>query len=175
MKTGFHATVRCYANLHGGKQTIILPCSYTYESQWLAWHKDKMTQGYSSSGVTLAVTNSSLIRLKTPQQEGNHTWYWKPRQLLRAGEVMDLRREPIATTLLNLHNPKAHFKYLSLYSQIQSSPLIRKLFVTHKDPLQKTTTNQNQSHGAQSQLMYLYHNSCIYSSGTFGGKGAQRL
>ena len=43
--------------------------------------------------------------LEPTQQEGKHVWYWKPRKLLRASEVMDPRGESVTASLLNQHNP----------------------------------------------------------------------
>lgn len=45
----------------------------------------------------LVASNSYLFG-----QEGNHTWYYKPSQL--PSEIMDLRKESTATTLLEHHN-----------------------------------------------------------------------
>lgn len=47
-------------------------------------------------------TNSSLIGLKSSQQEGNHAWDWKPRKLFGASQVRDLgiKQQPRVTTLL---------------------------------------------------------------------------
>ena len=49
------------------------------------------------------VTSSSLIGLKTHKQEENHAWFWKPSHLLRAREIMDLRKEYTTVTLLDYH------------------------------------------------------------------------
>lgn len=43
---------------------------------------------------------------------------WKPSQLPRASEVMDLDGEPTTVTLLNQHKSELHYKYLSLYTQV---------------------------------------------------------
>lgn len=47
-------------------------------------------------------------------------YYWKPSQLLRTNEVMDIGGEHIhlTITLPKQHNPKLHSKYVSLYPQI---------------------------------------------------------
>lgn len=49
-------------------------------------------------------TPASLTELTLTAQEGDHTWYWKPSQLPRAGEGKDLRRERTTATLLDKHS-----------------------------------------------------------------------
>lgn len=84
------------------------------------YNKDQhgmITPGCSSGPHALVVTNSSTVGLRTSREEGNHSWYWKPSQLLRSLEVMHLGEEPTDTTLLNQHNPLLHFKCMSLCPQ----------------------------------------------------------
>lgn len=50
--------------------------------------KISIYKGAISGTRILAVTNDCVIGL-----EGKHTWYWRLRQLLRANEIMDLRKE----------------------------------------------------------------------------------
>lgn len=63
-------------------------------------------------------TSSIKTAVPLAQHEGNQVWYWKPNQLLSAGEAMDLAGEPIATTLLNQHKLWRHSRYFSLYPTI---------------------------------------------------------
>lgn len=45
-------------------------------------------------------------KLSNPvQQEGNHSWSWKPHQLIRVSEVMDFGGEPTTASLLKQHSP----------------------------------------------------------------------
>jgi hypothetical protein len=39
-------------------------------------------------------------------------------QPLSVGKVVDLEGEPVAISLPNQHNPSLHYKYLSLYTQV---------------------------------------------------------
>lgn len=50
-----------------------------------------------SLSESLKKRKSSLLAFWPAPQEGNHAWYWKPSQLPRASEVMDLGRAPIPT------------------------------------------------------------------------------
>jgi hypothetical protein len=40
----------------------------------------------------------TLVDLRSAQQERNHVYYWKPSQLPRVSEFMDLGREPTTTS-----------------------------------------------------------------------------
>lgn len=48
--------------------------------------------------------------LKSTQQKGSHAWYEKSSQFPWGSEVMDLRRDSTATTLLVQHNPQQYSK-----------------------------------------------------------------
>lgn len=93
--TSFQGTGRFYEAAKGGNQSIVLSICDSYEPQ--QWQH--ILYGYSSETHILGVFNSYLIELKANRKE--ITWYWKPTPLPRAGEIMDLRREPTAITLLN--------------------------------------------------------------------------
>lgn len=54
----------------------------------------------TSDTHTLTLTNNSLLELKACATRENHAWSWKPSQLPRAGEVVELGEEPTTTTVL---------------------------------------------------------------------------
>lgn len=55
------------------------------------------------------------------QQQGKHTWYWKPSHLPSASELIDLEEEPTGTSLLNQYNLYLHPKYFFLYPQVNNN------------------------------------------------------
>lgn len=68
----------------------------------------------------MVVTNQ-LSDLRPNQQEENHACYWKPSQLLRDSEVVDLRRKSALATLPDWHTFLTTFKISSFYPQISKA------------------------------------------------------
>lgn len=59
---------------------------------------------YNNGSHIGAVTSSSIMGLSSTQHEGNHVWYWKPKQLPYTGEVIDLRGDRTTVTVQDQHN-----------------------------------------------------------------------
>ena len=81
----------------------MLPSHVAYgPHQQPAWHND--TKDAAVTCILWQEPTVFSLGVRPSHQEGNCAWLWKPSQLLKGTEVMDLGGEPTTVILIKEHS-----------------------------------------------------------------------